>query len=55
MEDIEINLEYKKLIEEVKQLKEDIASLYEEKEELYISYLQNYRNRIYVQNWSIRI
>lgn len=34
MEDIEINLEYKKLIEEVKQLKEDIASLYEEKEEL---------------------
>lgn len=34
MEDIEINPEYKKLIEEVKQLKEDIASLYEEKEEL---------------------
>lgn len=34
MSDITISSEYLKLIEEVKQLKEDIASLYEEKDEL---------------------
>lgn len=34
MSDIIINPEYLKLIEDVKQLKEDIASLYEEKDEL---------------------
>lgn len=34
MNDIIINLEYLKLIEEVKQLKKDIANLYEEKDEL---------------------
>ena len=34
MSDIIINPEYLKLIEEVKQLKEDIASLYEERDEL---------------------
>lgn len=34
MENIILSPEYLKLIEEVKQLKEDIASLYEEKDEL---------------------
>lgn len=34
MNDINMNSEYYKLTEEVKQLKEDIASLYEEKDEL---------------------
>ncbi len=34
MGDVIINPEYLKLIEEVKQLKEDIANLYEEKDEL---------------------
>ena len=34
MSNVIINPEYLKLIEEIKQLKEDIASLYEEKDEL---------------------